>query len=86
MNAGVQFLEKSANYTWDCYVFHDVDLLVESPKGLYKCLDKYPRHLSSSIDKYHYTVPWNGMKFIELLNRGGFYRRDGYNTGAEVWL
>ena len=60
MNAGVKYLE-SRDYKWDCYIFHDVDLLIESAAGLYKCQKAYPRHLSASIDKYHYTVPWMGI-------------------------
>jgi len=60
MNAGVKFLEMTPGQ-WDCYIFHDVDLLLEDVHGLYKCLDSHPRHLSSSIDKYHYRLPWSGI-------------------------
>ena len=60
MNAG--FLHVRRNYpAFDCFIFHDVDLLLENEHGLYKCSDRFPRHLSSSIDKYHYTVPWAGI-------------------------
>jgi len=84
MNAGVQYLENNKNYTWDCYVFHDVDLLIESPKGLYKCLEKYPRHLSSSIDKYHYTVPWNGIVGGAMAFTPDQFRKvNGYSN--EYW-
>lgn len=59
MNAGFLFVRE--NYNFDCFIFHDVDLLLETEEGLYKCSNKFPRHLSSSIDKYHYTVPWLGI-------------------------
>jgi len=59
MNAG--FLYVRENYDFDCFIFHDVDLLLETEMGLYKCSNEFPRHLSSSIDKYHYTVPWLGI-------------------------
>jgi len=59
MNAGFLFVRE--NYDFDCFIFHDVDLLLETEEGLYKCSNKFPRHLSSSIDKYHYTVPWLGI-------------------------
>jgi len=59
MNAGFLFVRE--NYNFDCFIFHDVDLLLETEDGLYKCSNEFPRHLSSSIDKYRYTVPWLGI-------------------------
>ena len=38
MNGGVKYLETQGNYSWDCYIFHDVDLFIQNPEGLYKCL------------------------------------------------
>lgn len=39
--------------SYDCFVFHDVDLLPENDRLLYTC-DKTPKHLSVAIDKYNY--------------------------------
>ena len=47
MNAGFLFVRE--NYNFDCFIFHDVDLLLETEEGLYKCSNEFPRHLSSSI-------------------------------------
>ena len=53
MNAGFLFVRE--NYDFDCFIFHDVDLLLETEEGLYKCSNKFPRHLSSSIGTVYQT-------------------------------
>jgi hypothetical protein len=60
MNSGFLFVRDNYKDV-DCFIFHDVDLLLETEFGLYKCSNKYPRHLSSSIDKYNYALPWSGI-------------------------
>jgi beta-1,4-galactosyltransferase 1 len=31
---------------WDCFVFHDVDLMPEDDRNVYSCPVKWPRHMS----------------------------------------
>ena len=42
-NAG--YLEALRDDYWDCFVFHDVDLLPEDPRNIYNCPEE-PRHMS----------------------------------------
>ena len=51
MNRG--FVEAMKIEKFDCFVFHDVDLIPENDKNLYAC-DKDARHLSPSIDEMRY--------------------------------
>lgn len=51
MNVG--FLEASKLYDYDCFVFHDVDLLPEDDRNLYSC-PQSPRHMSVAIDRMNY--------------------------------
>ncbi|CAG5081168.1 Oidioi.mRNA.OKI2018_I69.PAR.g9804.t1.cds [Oikopleura dioica] len=49
---------------FDCFFFHDVDLVPENDKNIYECLDT-PRHYSGYIDKFNYKLPneywgWGG--------------------------
>ena len=37
----------------DCYVFHDVDMLPEDDRNIYRC-GPNPIHLGVHIDKYKY--------------------------------
>lgn len=51
MNVG--FLEASKQYPYDCFIFHDVDLIPEDDRNLYTCPEQ-PRHMSVAIDKFRY--------------------------------
>lgn len=53
MNVG--FVEALKFREFDCFIFHDVDLLPEDDRNLYTCPDQ-PRHMSVAVDsmKYRY--------------------------------
>jgi len=51
MNAG--FTEVKRRGQFDCYIFHDVDMLAEDDRNMYTC-SKSPRHLGVYIKKYRY--------------------------------
>ena len=40
-----------------CFIMHDVDLLLIDDRNMYTC-PRYPRHLSVSIDKFHFYLPY----------------------------
>lgn len=64
----VGFREALRLYDWQCFVFHDVDLLPEDDRNLYSC-PQQPRHMSVAVDKFHYRSfapppdpgPFNGQ-------------------------
>ena len=49
----IGFLEAKKRDNFDCFIFHDVDLLPEDTRNLYSCT-KNPRHMSSAIDVFQY--------------------------------
>ena len=53
MNAG--FIEASKEDEWDCYIFHDVDLLPENNKNIYGCNLYTPKLMAVSISAYGYS-------------------------------
>jgi beta-1,4-galactosyltransferase 1 len=58
MNIGfVQSLKISHSY-WECFVFHDVDLIPEDNRNIYTC-PKTPKHLSSGYSTFNYKMPYN---------------------------
>ena len=60
MNIG--FLEslKMSKNMWDCFVFHDIDLLPEDRRNIYSC-PEYPKHMSSAVSKFDYKLPYNSL-------------------------
>lgn len=51
MNVG--FLEALKLHQWDCFIFHDVDLIPLDDRNLYRCPDQ-PRHMSVAVDTMAY--------------------------------
>lgn len=47
MNIG--YVEALKMSDWDCFIFHDVDLLPMDDRNLYTCPDQ-PRHMSVAVD------------------------------------
>lgn len=47
MNVG--FLEALKLHNWDCFIFHDVDLIPLDDRNLYRC-PQQPRHMSVAVD------------------------------------
>lgn len=60
LNVGA--LEALKQYQYDCFIFHDVDLLPEDDRNLYTCPEQ-PRHMSIAIDSmsYRYVILQRGL-------------------------
>ncbi|XP_045138670.1 beta-1,4-N-acetylgalactosaminyltransferase bre-4-like isoform X2 [Portunus trituberculatus] len=58
MNVGA--LEALRHYPFNCFIFHDVDLLLEDDRNLYTCPEQ-PRHMSIAIDNMKYRLPYNDI-------------------------
>ncbi|XP_075925750.1 beta-1,4-galactosyltransferase 6-like isoform X2 [Petromyzon marinus] len=54
-NAG--FMAALRSYSWDCFVFHDVDHVPENDRNYYGC-SEMPRHFAVKLDKYAYKLPY----------------------------
>ncbi|PIO72046.1 N-acetyllactosaminide 3-alpha-galactosyltransferase [Teladorsagia circumcincta] len=50
----VGYMEAKKLYGWECYVFHDVDLLPEDDRNLHTCPSNNPRHLAVAMNKFGY--------------------------------
>ena len=51
MNIG--YVESRTMGRYDCYIFHDVDMLPEDDRNFYTC-SPAPRHVGSHCDKWDY--------------------------------
>ncbi|KAJ8680866.1 hypothetical protein QAD02_016653 [Eretmocerus hayati] len=58
MNIG--YVEALKERTFDCFIFHDVDLLPENDKNIYNC-PQQPRHMSVAVDKFSYKLPYSDL-------------------------
>ena len=53
MNIGFIESLKLTNNKWDCFIFHDVDLIPEDERNIYSC-PELPRHMSSAVSTFNY--------------------------------
>lgn len=51
----IGFIEAKKEYDWDCFIFHDVDLLPENDINIYKCHKDYPKQFAVSVSSYNYS-------------------------------
>ncbi|KAL3103578.1 hypothetical protein niasHS_000761 [Heterodera schachtii] len=83
MNVG--FVEASRLYDWQCFVFHDVDLLPEDDRNLYSC-PEHPRHMAVAVDKFDYALPYAHLfGGATAMTRKQFERVNGYSNDYWGW-
>ncbi|XP_003742725.1 beta-1,4-N-acetylgalactosaminyltransferase bre-4 [Galendromus occidentalis] len=81
MNIG--YLEANKIADFDCYIFHDVDLIPEDDRNLYSCPDQ-PRHMSVAVDTLSYKLPYaNIFGGVSALSRKHMQKVNGFSN--EFW-
>lgn len=46
--------EKYSKLNWNCFIFHDVDLIPEDTRNVYKCNETYPLHFAVTSNAWNY--------------------------------
>ncbi|KAJ8777571.1 hypothetical protein J1605_014461 [Eschrichtius robustus] len=70
----VGYLEALKDESWDCFIFHDVDLVPENDLNLYKCEDQ-PRHLVVGRNSTGCRLRYNGyFGGVTALSREQFFK------------
>ena len=83
MNVG--FTEAMQDYSWDCCIFHDVDLLPEDDRNLYTCPTQ-PRHMSVAVDKFKYKLPYKTIfGGVAALSVDHFRKLNGFSNQFWGW-
>ncbi|XP_063625647.1 beta-1,4-N-acetylgalactosaminyltransferase bre-4-like [Cydia splendana] len=83
MNVG--FLESQKMGSWECFVFHDVDLLPVDRRNLYQC-SKQPRHLAAAVDTFNFELPYNNLfGGVTALTLEQFQKVNGFSNRYWGW-
>ncbi|CAF4277846.1 unnamed protein product [Rotaria sp. Silwood2] len=81
----VGYLEAMKLYSYDCFIFHDVDLLPEDLRNIYKCGDQ-PRHMSVAVDKFNYKLLYSTLfGGVTAFHLTDFVGTHGYPTVYWGW-
>ncbi|KAK8742505.1 hypothetical protein OTU49_001921 [Cherax quadricarinatus] len=83
MNVGA--LEALKQYQYDCFIFHDVDLIPEDDRNLYTCPEQ-PRHMSIAIDSMKYRLPYNDIfGGVSAMTVEQFRKVNGFSNKFWGW-
>lgn len=84
MNAG--FLEVSRNFKeFDCFIFHDVDMIPLDKRNFYVCLD-IPRHLGGFVQIYDFKLLYEGIfGGVTAFKKTDFELVNGYSNQYYGW-
>ena len=81
----VGYREALKDFPWDCFIFHDVDLLPEDDRNLYNCPDN-PRHMSVAVDKFKYKLPYKQIfGGVAAIRTNQFKKLNGFSNLFWGW-
>ena len=81
----VGYTEALKDFPWDCFIFHDVDLLPEDDRNLYNCPDN-PRHMSVAVDKFKYKLPYKQIfGGVAAIRTDQFKKLNGFSNLFWGW-
>ncbi len=84
MNIGFKEAVKDRN-EWDCFIFHDVDLLPEDDRNIYSC-PEIPRHMSSAVSTLKYRLPYDAIfGGVTGFNKEHYERINGFSNLYFGW-
>ncbi|XP_059019986.1 beta-1,4-galactosyltransferase 4 isoform X3 [Mustela nigripes] len=81
----VGYLEALKDENWDCFIFHDVDLVPENDLNLYKC-EEQPKHLVVGRNSTGYRLRYSGyFGGVTALSREQFFKVNGFSNNYWGW-
>lgn len=81
----VGYLEALKEENWDCFIFHDVDLVPENDFNLYTCEDQ-PKHLVVGRNSTGYRLRYSGyFGGVTALSREQFFKVNGFSNNYWGW-
>ncbi|CAF0951649.1 unnamed protein product [Brachionus calyciflorus] len=85
MNIGFIESLKKTNQKWECFMFHDVDLIPEDERIIYSCPEQ-PRHLSAFVTKFNTIVSGEALfGGVSALTKDQMKKVNGYSNLYFGW-
>uniref|UniRef100_H2ZY98 Beta-1,4-galactosyltransferase n=2 Tax=Latimeria chalumnae TaxID=7897 RepID=H2ZY98_LATCH len=81
----IGYIEALKDYNWDCFIFHDVDLVPENDFNLYLC-DNQPKHLVVARNSTGYRLRYKGyFGGVTALTKQQFSSVNGFPNNYWGW-
>jgi len=77
--------EALKQHDYQCFIFHDVDLIPEDDRNIYSC-PVQPRHMSVAIDTFMYKLPYEGIfGGVSAMTKNHFKQVNGFSNKFWGW-
>eukprot|EP00095_Tigriopus_kingsejongensis_P003318 maker-scaffold612_size124412-snap-gene-0.25 protein:Tk03318 transcript:maker-scaffold612_size124412-snap-gene-0.25-mRNA-1 annotation:"beta- -n-acetylgalactosaminyltransferase bre-4-like" len=84
MNVG--FKEAIKRGSFQCFIFHDVDLVPEDDRNMYTCPANETKHLAVTVNKWKYSLIYeNYFGGVTALNKDQFEKINGFSNLFYGW-
>ncbi|KAM3612711.1 uncharacterized protein V6R79_013139 [Siganus canaliculatus] len=81
----VGYAEALKEYDYNCFVFSDVDLIPMDDRNTYRCFGQ-PRHLSVSMDKFGFKLPYNQyFGGVSSMSKDQYLKINGFPNNYWGW-
>ncbi|XP_026184838.1 beta-1,4-galactosyltransferase 4 [Mastacembelus armatus] len=81
----VGYLEALKDFSWECFIFHDVDLVPENDHNLYVC-DNQPKHLVVGRNVTGYKLRYKGyFGGVTAMTKNQFLQVNGFSNTYWGW-
>ncbi|XP_047031601.1 beta-1,4-N-acetylgalactosaminyltransferase bre-4 [Helicoverpa zea] len=85
MNVGFVESQKLEPGGFQCFIFHDIDLLPLDTRNLYSCT-RQPRHMSASIDTLNFKLPYEAIfGGVSAMTLEQFNKVNGFSNKYWGW-
>ncbi|XP_052684453.1 beta-1,4-N-acetylgalactosaminyltransferase bre-4-like isoform X1 [Crassostrea angulata] len=82
----VGFKEALKDSDYDCFVFHDVDLLPENDHNIYTCPVDQPKHLSVILENWDYKLPYDAnFGGVSAMTKEQYEAVNGFSNSFFGW-
>ncbi|XP_045216733.2 beta-1,4-galactosyltransferase 2-like isoform X2 [Mercenaria mercenaria] len=83
--ANVGYLTASSIAPYTCYIIHDVDLLMQDDRNMYRC-GRVPRHLTASNSKFKNKLPYLAyFGGVEAFTPDQYWKVNGFSNLYFGW-
>ncbi|MCJ8748387.1 hypothetical protein PDJAM_G00164270 [Pangasius djambal] len=81
----IGYLEALKDFSWDCFIFHDIDLVPENDHNLYTC-EQQPKHLVVGRNSTGYKLRYKGyFGGVTAMTREQFSKVNGFPNTYWGW-
>ncbi|XP_037513471.1 beta-1,4-N-acetylgalactosaminyltransferase bre-4 [Rhipicephalus sanguineus] len=80
----VGFVEATALYDYQCFIFHDVDMIPIDDRNVYTCPEK-PRHMSVNVNNKSMVYYAQFFGGVSAVNKEQMLRVNGYSNKYWGW-